>query len=206
MRRAECVYMEGRMRIRSGAIKGGHAYLEDIYAKFLQVHRKAVPKRYRATIRDALERGSRESVKFDGKALFYMIDGKNKGHYGLIEQKNCSLDLTADDDFSEGKELLKLHLTRERNQYLITRSKQKFRDEHGGRLYCEICGFDFAEVYGDLGNGFIEAHHTKPVSEMKPDEKTRVEDMLMLCSNCHSMIHRRKPWATKEDIKKILRQ
>lgn len=103
-----------------------------------------------------------------------MIDGKNKGHYGLIEQKNCSLDLTADDDdFSEGKELLKLHLTRERNQYLITRSKQKFRDEHGGRLYCEICGFDFAEVYGDLGNGFIEAHHTKPVSEMKPDEKNK---------------------------------
>ena len=195
----ECVFVLEQL--------GGHAYLRDIYAKFLQVHRREVPKSYKQSIQDALEKGSQESTKFDGKALFYMIDGKNKGHYGLIEQKNCSLDLTADDDeFSEGKELLKLHLTRERNQYLIARSKQKFKDEHGGRLYCEICGFDFAEVYGGLGNGFIEAHHTKPISEMKPDEKTKVEDMLMLCSNCHSTIHRRKPWATKKDIKEILKQ
>ena len=169
------------------------------------MHRRNVTKNYEASVRDALEKGSAESAKFDGKALFYMVDGKNSGHYGLIEQKQCGLDLTADDDeFSEGKECLKLHLTRERNQYLITRAKQKFKEEHDGRLYCEICGFDFSKVYGDLGNGFIEAHHTKPISEMKPDEKTRVEDMLMLCSNCHSMIHRRKPWATKEDIKRIL--
>lgn len=124
-----------------------------------------------------------------------MVEGKNKGHYGLIIQRENSYDLSADDDeFSEGKQFLKLHLSRERNQYLITKSKQKFKAEHNGELYCEVCGFNFYDFYGDLGIDFIEAHHTKPVSKMKPNEKTRFEDIVMLCSNCHSMIHRRKPW------------
>lgn len=29
---------------------------------------------------------------------------------------------------------------------------------------CVICGFDFERVYGELGKGFIEIHHTKPLS------------------------------------------
>ncbi len=194
----ECVFLLEEL--------GGHAYLKDIYDKFLEVHTREITKSYKQCIQHTLESGSEESEKFDGEALFYMVEGKGRGHYGLIAQHPNYFDLTFDDDeFSEGKEMLKLHLIRERNQYLITKSKQKFKEENGGRLYCEICGFDFSKVYGELGKGFIEAHHTKAVSTMLPDEKTKIEDMVMLCSNCHSMIHRRKPWATKEDIKKILK-
>ena len=194
----ECVFILEQL--------GGHAYLKDIYDKFLEVHTREITASYKASIRDALEKGSEESEKFDGEALFYMVEGKSKGHYGLIAQDEKSFDLTFDDDeFSEGKAMLKLHLIRERNQYLITKSKQKFKEEHGGRLYCEVCGFDFSKVYGELGEGFIEAHHTKPVSTMQPNETTKIEDMVMLCSNCHSMIHRKKPWTTKEDIKKIMK-
>ena len=193
----ECVYVLSQL--------GGHAYLKDIYDKFLQIHTREVTASYKAAIRDALERGSPESEKFDGNELFYMVDGKNKGHYGLVAESAHHPDLTADDDeFSEGKELLRLHLQRERNQYLITKSKQKFRSEHNGRLYCEICGFDFSEVYGDLGIGFIEAHHVKPVSEMLPGETVRIDDIVMLCSNCHSMVHRKKPWPTRDKLKEII--
>ena len=39
----------------------------------------------------------------------------------------------------------------------------------------------------------------------QPNEKTKIEDIVMLCSNCHSMVHRRKPWTTKEDLKKLLK-
>lgn len=194
----ECVFILKQL--------GGHAYLKDIYSKFLEVHTRNITKNYEASIRDALEKGSSESKKFDGEEIFYMVEGKSKGHYGLIEQDNNNFDLTADDDeFCEGKESLRLHLIRERNQYLITKAKQKFKNEHNGQLYCEICGFNFSEVYGELGVGFIEAHHIKPVSEMKPNEKTNIDDMVMLCSNCHSMIHRKKPWLSKKDINKILK-
>ena len=58
---------------------------------------------------------------------------------------------------------------------------------------CAVCGFDYAERYGDLGKGFIEVHHIKPLysldEEITPDPAT---DMVCLCANCHRMIHRRK--------------
>jgi predicted RNA-binding protein with PUA-like domain len=58
---------------------------------------------------------------------------------------------------------------------------------------CQVCGFDFEKAYGELGKGFIEVHHKKPLSqsggEVKIDPK---EDLVCLCSNCHRMIHRAK--------------
>ena len=109
-----------------------------------------------------------------------------------------------DDEFSEGKILLKKHLQRERNVKLIETAKKKFIAKHG-RLYCEICGFDFEEAYSELGKNFIEAHHIKPVSQMTENEKTNIDDIVMVCSNCHSMIHRKKPWLTVDKIKSIIK-
>ncbi len=31
---------------------------------------------------------------------------------------------------------------------------------------CSICGFDFFEVYGDVGKDFIHVHHLKQISEI----------------------------------------
>ena len=39
---------------------GGHAYLKDIYEKFLKIHTRPVTENYRASIRDTLEKGSSE--------------------------------------------------------------------------------------------------------------------------------------------------
>lgn len=39
---------------------------------------------------------------------------------------------------------------------------------------------------------------------MKEGEKTNLNDIVMLCSNCHSMVHRKKPWLEKEELKLIL--
>ena len=61
------------------------------------------------------------------------------------------------------------------------------------------CGFDFAAAYGDRGEGFIEAHHKVPVSQMREGDKTQVQDIAMLCSNCHRMIHR-APLMTVEKL------
>lgn len=195
----ECVYILSKL--------GGHAYLKDIYNKFLEIHTRDITTNYEASIRDALERGCPQSDKFDGRTeLFYMIEGKNKGHYGLIEYNYEEVDYTTDDDeFSEGKIMLKNHLIRERNYSMIVKAKKMFKERNEGKLFCEICGFDFSKKYGDLGSDFIEVHHVKPISEMKENEKTKIEDLVMLCSNCHSMIHRKKPWVNKKDLKNIIK-
>lgn len=41
---------------------------------------------------------------------------------------------------------------------------------------------------------------------MKPGDETDVDDIAIVCSNCHSMIHRRKPWLTREQLKSILKE
>ena len=65
---------------------------------------------------------------------------------------------------------------------------------------CAICGFDFEEIYGEIGRGFIEVHHVIPIHERGGEYTVNpIEDLIPLCSNCHSMIHRRNPvYSTKE--------
>ena len=186
---------------------GGHAYYEDIY-KYIEVnHTSKLSKSWKAVVRATIERSSSDSITFDGKEdLFYAVEGLGKGHWGLRDFKSESaVELTQEDDeFSEGKFYLKQHLCRERNQKLISTAKKLFI-QRNGNLFCQICGFDFEKQYGELGSGFIEAHHIKPVSEMNQSETTKIEDIIMVCSNCHSMIHRKKPWLNINKIRTLLK-
>ena len=57
--------------------------------------------------------------------------------------------------------------------------------------YCHICGFDFKKFYGDAGDGFIEVHHIVPLGVRKAKHHVDPsKDLIPLCSNCHSIIHR----------------
>jgi len=124
------------------------------------------------------------------------------------KQQNATppfLDTNDDEDsFPEGKDIYKLHRTKERNKTVISLAKDRAlkRDE---LLHCEICNFSFIEKYGEIGQGFIEGHHTKPLSELTEQTETRVEDIALVCSNCHRMLHRRRPWLSMEDLKALLK-
>ena len=49
----------------------------------------------------------------------------------------------------------------------------------------------FEEVYGEIGKHFIEVHHLIPISERGGDYVVDpVNDLIPICSNCHSMVHR----------------
>ena len=62
---------------------------------------------------------------------------------------------------------------------------------HG--LRCQACGFDFGEMYGAYGEGFIEIHHLHPLFEIgESHEVNPLTDLVPICSNCHRMIHRWK--------------
>lgn len=105
--------------------------------------------------------------------------------------------------FPEGRVYERVHKKRERNGKLIRLVKEE-RLKKDKKLVCEICKFDFYKVYKDLGKGFIEAHHTIPVSQLKEDSETKKEDIALVCSNCHSMLHRKRPWMTIDQMKKIV--
>ncbi|MGW1837301.1 HNH endonuclease [Streptomyces sp. NPDC002067] len=106
-----------------------------------------------------------------------------------------------EDDYSapEGRLLMRRHQARERNKSL---RKKKINSvlQRGGRLACEACGFDFEEVYGDRGAGYIECHHVVPLHEAG-EGRTKLSDLALICANCHRMIHRKAPWPTPAELR-----
>ena len=57
---------------------------------------------------------------------------------------------------------------------------------------CMSCGFNFEKFYGEKGKGFIEVHHVMPLAEAGTRETNPATDLVVLCANCHRMVHRRK--------------
>jgi 5-methylcytosine-specific restriction enzyme A len=105
----------------------------------------------------------------------------------------------------EGRLLTRLHRIRERKPELVAERKLRAMGKFG-RLNCEACSFDFEERYGSRGKGFIEAHHTKPVETLVESSKTKLEDLALLCANCHRMVHAARPWLSIEALQKLLKQ
>ena len=89
----------------------------------------------------------------------------------------------------EGGKRLVLHWKIERSPELARRKKENVQRELGC-LACECCGFDFASFYGPAGEGFIEVHHRRPLHTLTEVTVTTLEDLAVVCSNCHRMLHR----------------
>lgn len=92
----------------------------------------------------------------------------------------------------EGRASFYEHIRRERNRAIVVKKKQWVRQETG-RLRCEACGFDFEAVFGPSLAGFCEVHHTIPLGGSTGVRTTRMEDLAILCANCHRAIHRLGP-------------
>lgn len=41
-----------------------------------------------------------------------------------------------------------------------------------------------------MGKGYIECHHLIPLSNFQVIKETKLDDLALLCSNCHRMIHK----------------
>lgn len=104
----------------------------------------------------------------------------------------------------EGLVIYKLHKYRERDA-LINKKKKERSIKENGKLECEVCGFDFYKFYDEIGKGFIECHHKKPLSEIESEVITSIEDLALVCSNCHRMLHRELNILSIEELKKRIK-
>jgi len=72
---------------------------------------------------------------------------------------------------------------------------------------CAVCEFDFEKAYGEIGKGFIHVHHLTPVAKIgKTYQIDPIKDLIPVCPNCHSIIHKKEPPFTIEEMKNILRK
>lgn len=108
--------------------------------------------------------------------------------------------LTGETEFQEGGRKYQWVTRYERDAQI----RAKAIEIHGTTCmgYC----FDFEKTYGLIGRGFIEVHHIKPVSSFGGVVAVNPQsDMITLCSNCHSIAHRKKSAPlTLNDLKALL--
>jgi 5-methylcytosine-specific restriction protein A len=91
------------------------------------------------------------------------------------------------------------HRKIERNR-TAARNAKKF---HG--TTCQACDLNFGRRYGQIGEGFIEAHHLKPIGTLQegvPIKYDVASEFAVLCANCHRMIHRTEDPSDLESFKK----
>lgn len=106
--------------------------------------------------------------------------------------------------FEEGRTRLVQHerLEKMRNPTLISEAKRLFKAKNGA-LFCEVCGFNFENIYRSRGKDYTEAHHKTPISTLVGPVNNTIEQLAMVCSNCHRMLHR-YPWISVEELKEII--
>jgi predicted HNH restriction endonuclease len=103
----------------------------------------------------------------------------------------------------EGRVLTRMHRYRERSRKLVDAAKAAAMKKYG-RLACEACGFEFKLAYGPLAEGIIDVHHTKPVHTLTEGDKTKVEDLALLCANCHRVVHSSRQWLSVQKLRELI--
>ncbi|MBD2096010.1 HNH endonuclease [Trichocoleus sp. FACHB-591] len=145
--------------------------------------------------------------QFDGVEAYLSHLGFKGNKYQ--EQKNSKPskykvgEATQQEEYVEGSRMSAERSFFSRNPNLTKAAKTRYGDT------CQACGFNYHKKYGELGLGYIECHHLNPLSERSEHEwddsvKTSIEDVRVLCANCHRMIHRKRPALTIEELKAII--
>ena len=87
---------------------------------------------------------------------------------------------------------------RHRNGALIEK-KKKLSD---GR--CSVCQVKFSERYEGIEALCLVAHHVEPIGKRKKASKTTLDDIDLLCPNCHTAVHTKDPPLSADKLRKML--
>jgi len=88
----------------------------------------------------------------------------------------------------EGENKYSIHLLIERSKSLRQSKIEKFIEEHGS-IFCELCQINMKTTYPWLTMDYIEVHHIVPLSELNEPTCNSLEDLVLLCPNCHMAVH-----------------
>lgn len=155
----------------------------------------------RLTLNDLREHGCtasiQSSIKVKGSLLDYV---QTEIAQSNTKNNDCEVDYPDNSDaFYEGAVMKVLANRYERN----IKARHQCIKKHGCK--CCVCGCDFSERYGKLGEGFIHVHHLVPIGNIgKEYVLDPVKDLVPVCPNCHYMLHRSNPPMKPDELKKLL--
>ena len=169
----------------------------------------------------AKQRISRGPIEITQKGRRFLIDRQDSLHVALnfgSDGASDALDSLGDPEKDCPPIILNEQIVtegtprRQTARYIRTRS-QHLRNEalryytHSGRILCHACSFDYSLAYPEIGHGYIEIHHLKPIVELQGQTfsmEQALENVRPLCANCHRIVHRRRPPIPVDKIQEIL--
>jgi len=93
------------------------------------------------------------------------------------------------ESYAEGAWRLHSHYIRERSPRLRLDKLKDFRHVYGS-LFCELCSESESARYPrDTSERIFEIHHRAPLSKAVMPVCTHLDDLAVLCANCHRAVH-----------------
>lgn len=132
----------------------------------------------------------------------FFVRERRGGAWAYRPKTAVSPPIAADVELSavEGDPRMFFHLRRERDP-VLARAKREAAKATDGRLKCEACGFVTHDTYPALGGEVCEVHHRLALANATEAVETQLEDLAVLCANCHRAIHRTDPLMSVEDFR-----
>ena len=159
---------------------------------------------------------------FDGKTVSRTIDILKNADpdefcelIELLELKSPSIlevDELKNDIWAETTDSYPVHKDGAKTEYYTNRyERNPANRKEAIRIHgttCMACGFNFEETYGEIGKNYIEVHHVTPLFSLDGEiDIDPAKDLVVVCSNCHRMIHRNKDRVlTVQELKEYLKK
>lgn len=143
---------------------------------------------------EIIEKLSAEAGRTDVTMVIWLEDADLNSSTLLPEE------LTESEKFSEGSQKSVIVNRYERDN----KARHICLSIHG--YECKACNINLESIYGPIAKQFIHVHHRTPISEVGPKyEVDPVVDLVPLCPNCHSIVHRKNPPLTVEQLRELLK-
>lgn len=85
-------------------------------------------------------------------------------------------------EFEEGEQVKRIITTRKRNSKARKMKIEQFKKDNDGKVFCEACHESDPLV--------LDVHHNSiQVCDMGEVQKTKLNDLRILCANCHRKVH-----------------
>ena len=118
-------------------------------------------------------------TKKDRNTLYEEIE--NYASVSYTEVKDYFGDSVDDKSIIEGEKTIRTIEVKRRNSLARKLKLEDFKVTHG-KVYCEVCGIEEELV--------LDVHHDRiKISEMEEGHKTNLDDLRVICANCHRIVH-----------------
>ncbi|MBP3916974.1 DUF4268 domain-containing protein [Clostridium sp.] len=126
--------------------------------------------------KDIINRSNEVTIN-NREKLFDIIKKNSNIDYTELEDENVELDVK----IVEGEKVFITKEVKKRNSLARRLKLEDFKKKHG-KVYCEVCGIDDELV--------LDVHHDKiKVADMDEHHETKLDDLRVVCANCHRKVH-----------------